>query len=183
VRELQGVLGIDAGEGRPTDEERARVIDAARSEAQSRRLTFLTLALGFEDFFEVAGSCFELDEHDAKSARPYLEILADLGYEVSWIEAKFVGLPYEEPQMPGTASPATEEGASDAEAGGDSPTSDEGTKPISDEVPEILISAKRGKFYSSCSACGHVGINTKMDVAQERVRIHLKEQHGIEAAA
>ena len=148
------------------------------TESHARRAIFAMAYLAIEELIEPSHSVFEASQRDAEDIQAYLEILTTLGYEVSWIEAKFAGLPYEEPQVPGTSSPATEEGASGAET---APISLAGDLPA--ETPAITITAKRGKHYLRCSGCPWTGVNTKIEMAEENRRVHLKETHGIGAAS
>jgi ParB/RepB/Spo0J family partition protein len=186
--DLAELMGIDDA----TDQ---GFLAASTTESTARRMLFLGAALALESDFEDSYSPdFEAPSYKAKDAIPYLEALVELGYEASWIESKYLGLPYEEPQMPGTSSPATEEGASDAEACTDSGPSDEATEPVGDQAadpvsvgtdtePVITIEEKKGKHHINCSICGYVGYNTKPDMAQERVRAHKAELHPRRVAA
>jgi len=158
------LLGLPAIEGVAHDERIEALITAANSDAHAKRVLFLSFAAMGEQAFEIPKwlTTFEAAEYEAEAGRFYLEVLRGLGYEPSWIESKYLGLPYEEPQVPGTSSPAAEEGASGAS-------------------PTITVEAKRGKFFIGCSECGQVGFNTKEDTARERGRIHLREEHAVAA--
>lgn len=136
------------------------------TESEARRGLFLLACSGAEDQMAPGLRQFEADQYDQPRAQHYLEVLASLGYEVSWIEARFAGMPYEEPQVPGTASPAAEEGASGAE---------DLTGPV------VTIEAKKGGFMIKCSECGLLGKQTTTELADERRSGHMRDEHGVAA--
>ncbi len=120
------------------------ILAAHLDETSARRATFVALALAVGEMFDQTGTRsnrFEADAYDAERGTVYLEALAELGYAPTWIEAKYLNRPYEEPQMPGTSSPATEEGASDAEAltAPVSMTGDLPADPTDDEDETVIV--------------------------------------------
>lgn len=133
------------------------------SEREFLRLAFLLAASAFEEEFdpETVWRGFQGDEAVCQG---YLEQLVQLGYELSWIEQKWAGLPFEEPAAEAEPGPSGE--------------------PDSVEAPTIEVyEAKAGRWQRRCSECGDLpGFNTKEDVANGRAQDHLVEEHELEPA-
>ncbi len=190
IMELLGpepIKGAGMSDGRLAD-----VLAAAKSDTHARRVLFLSFASMGEQVFDARGpgrQVVEASPPEAADGEFYLDVLAGLGYEPSRIECKYLGVPFEEPQMPGTASPAAEEGASDAEVSelGPGPGPAENRQNQIDELNAeaiaITIEAKKGRHYIRCSECGHVGFNTREDLARQRVDVHRREHEEREASA
>ena len=171
------LLDLPAIEGFAHDERIASLVESA-SKSMPHRVLFLSFAAMGEQAFAVPTwwsktHGFAADEYEREDGVFYLEVLTELGYETSWIEAKFLGLPYEE-------------GASDADeltsAGTDFSTADEGTESVPDESgPVVTIEPKKGGFMIKCSACGLLGKQTTTELADGRAQDHMRDEHGVAA--
>ena len=164
------LLGLDPIEGAGCHDDRmAAALASATTDDQAKRAMFLVTVSQHEELFECPSwmsefraPAYEADEDGAR----YLGILETLGYRRTEIECQWLGIDGPEPSF----VPDLPAGELDDNDYVDRPE------------PEITIEAKKGKFFISCTQCGHVGFNTKEDVAQIRGQVHLSEQHGSVAA-
>jgi ParB/RepB/Spo0J family partition protein len=176
--ELLSALDLQADDGFNNEPKALTILGRrCRSDADVARVLFLSVALMSEQacFDAHPGPLitFAVDGYYGSEADAYMKALIRLGYEPSHVECTYLGLPYEEPQMPGTGSPAAEEGASDAKA----------TVHAAGEAPTVTVKEKSGKHYVDCTTCGRIGHNTNPDYAETRRKVHLEEHRTGKVAA
>jgi ParB/RepB/Spo0J family partition protein len=172
--DIEGVMSwLDLDDVEDAEVRRAAKVETLvqhpTSDKERIRMLLLLAASGLEEreFHPGYASAFRAFEGDQDLVQGYLEQLVNLGYELSWIEQKWAGLPFEEPL----------ERIEEVE-----PPDDE--DPVIDVLPEIYVSLKGKRWTRRCSICGVLpGFNTTEEQAIERGQIHLSEDHDVDVAS
>ena len=172
--EVDDVMVDDRKDWNATREaQQAALLAMTKTPQGARQILFLTLALDFE--MQLDGvppsrtSQFRRAEWHDRQSQAYFGVLADLGYEISTIEKRYIGLPWEEAEEAAEPSPVED--------------ATEPTDEAPDAGPVVTVTERRGKFHIACSEHGEIGFNTNRPDADQRGQEHLRDEHGIEVAA